>query len=141
MGAMNRPNLRVCSRREMVAYVEWLEQQLTQQLSLIPVRSRNTDPNTSRLAAFNVFPKTESRRHVLLHALNRVWPDGLTQDEAAIETGIVGVWKRLSELHQGGWAEIANVRIGRLSGAEQSVYAITDRGRAAIAAELAQPLA
>ena len=134
---MRRPNLHSCSRAEATRYIEYLEDQVQRQLDFGPVLSRNTDPGTSHKAAFDVFPKMGTRRHTILHALARAGDRGLTQDEAAAETGIVGVWKRLSELYLGGWADRQDTRTGTLSGAEQHVYTITDRGMIAISREAA----
>lgn len=135
MEAMDRPDPQNCTRHQAWAYIEHLERLLARQVDAAPVRARATDPGTSHQAAFDHFPKAGSRRHVILHALARAGDHGLTQDEVAVETGINGAWKRLSELHQGGWAARLETREGKLSGAEQHVYTITARGRAALGRE------
>jgi hypothetical protein len=135
MEAVDRPDPHSCTRRQAWTYIEHLERLLARQIDAVPVRARNTDPGTSHKAAFDAFPAAKTNRGRILRSLARAGERGMTQDEVTLETGISGAWKRLSELHQGGWVVTLETRAGKLSGSDQNVYTITDRGRTALGRE------
>jgi hypothetical protein len=72
---------------------------------------RSTDPDTSRQGAFDAYPRTGTQRS---RALDVVWDNhligGATYEDVERKTGIRGVWKRLSELKQGGWVRTQGTR-------------------------------
>jgi hypothetical protein len=70
--------------------------------NLLPGWHRD-DPDTSKLGAFDAYPRSGTHR---LLALDVVWGhrfDGVTYEDVERITGVRGIWKRLSELKQGGW--------------------------------------
>jgi hypothetical protein len=81
---------------------------------------RRSDPDTSKKAAFDVVPRAGSQRRKALEAL--LDHDGLTYAGVEAITGINGVWKRLSELKQGGWIEVRGTRRILETGSEGDVY-------------------
>jgi hypothetical protein len=100
----------------------------------VPVRStvRNTDPGTSYAAATSLpaIGRRGCQRAKLAHALYRA-QNGMTYEEAAKAAGIgfqSCPWKRLQELSQLGWAEVAGERTGSC-GQPQQVYRLTGAGR------------
>lgn len=96
-------------------------------------RARATDPGTSRRAAFDAYPAAHTRRWTILHVVARAGERGMTQSEVANATGIAGVWKRLSELDQGGWAVPSGEERKGEAGSAQRVYVVTAKGREAVA--------
>jgi hypothetical protein len=89
---------------------------------------RHSDPNTSRKAAFDVLPRTGSQRLRALQAVAVASPGGYTYEEVEQATGISGVWKRLSELKQGGWIRVIGQRKIESTGSEGDIYALTEKG-------------
>jgi hypothetical protein len=72
---------------------------------------RSSDPDTSRQGAFDAYPRSGTHR---LRALDVVWRrrafGGATYEDVETATSIKGVWKRLSELKQGGWVRVEGTR-------------------------------
>lgn len=64
--------------------------------------ARSKDPSTSKLAALAAEPTFETDRGKVLDAIRAAGEDGLTAREAERVTGTPGVWRRVSELKQGG---------------------------------------
>jgi hypothetical protein len=52
-----------------------------------PLQARKTDPHTSHEAAELANESAQSVSEIILAALHKVWPDGLTSKEIAEETG------------------------------------------------------
>ena len=91
---------------------------------------RETDPSTSKRASFDHLPRAGSQRKMALNAFLHAYPGGLTQSEVERRTNIQGVWKRISELHQGGWIINSGLRMGP-NGSDQQVYIATEKARRA----------
>jgi hypothetical protein len=64
---------------------------------------RGSDPETSRQGAFDAWPRVGTQRSDALNAIIRAGRRGLCYAEVEQQTGINGVWKRISELKQGHW--------------------------------------
>jgi hypothetical protein len=94
-----------------------------------PGGSRRTDPSTSQKAAFDAAPRTGTQRAVALRAIASAGGQGMTYWDVERATGITGVWKRLSELKQGGWIKVIDTRAIPATGSDGEVYAVTDKGR------------
>ena len=83
-----------------------------QGLPLFAANARTTDPRTSRAAAQSL----DARSH--LATLSRAYRDagerGLTDEEAAITTGLASAWKRCSDLRRLGYiVATGGTRTGR----------------------------
>lgn len=93
---------------------------------------RSTDPTTSRKAALAAFPRTQSQRYKALMSIAKrtdgPW-HGATWVEVEFDTGINGVWKRISELKEGQWIEVVGQRKTPTTKTEADVYVITDKAR------------
>lgn len=87
-----------------------------------PGGARSTDPSTSRRAALDAEPRTGSQRRAALDAIRSSGQRGMTYYEVEVATGVDGIWKRLSELKQGGWIEVAGQRLVEATGSEADVY-------------------
>lgn len=85
---------------------------------------RKGDPDTSRRGALDAFPRTGTQRAAALMAIAH--SRGLTYYEVQQATGISGIWKRISELKEGGWIEVIGQRFIPETGSEADVYRITD---------------
>jgi hypothetical protein len=90
---------------------------------------RSTDPETSRKAAIDAFPRTKSQRLKALLFIARQGDKGATYAQVEAETGIHGIWKRLSELKEGGWIEVAREAVIPETGSLGSVYVATSKAR------------
>lgn len=88
---------------------------------------RSDDPETSRKAALDHYPRAKTQRHQALLAVARS-EGGATYADVERITGINGIWKRLSELEQGGWIFPAGTRLIEETGSEGQVYIVTDKG-------------
>lgn len=110
---------------------------MTTPTTLAP-RFRAADPETSALGAVDVDFRAGSQKHRLLKQFNRVSRRGLTSAEAAERAGLfrpgVCYWKRVSELAYDGLIEAGDTRVVDHTGSAQTVYRITDDGRAVLAA-------
>lgn len=92
---------------------------------------RRSDPGTSKKGAFDAYPRSGSQRWKALMAVRSTYPRGATYEEVVKATGINGVWKRLSELKQGGWITARGQR--RVStGSEADIYYLTVKGSDAL---------
>ncbi|MDQ5821948.1 MAG: hypothetical protein M3540_10955 [Actinomycetota bacterium] len=87
-------------------------------------KARRTDPGTSRLAALRALPRQGTQRDRILTVI-RDAPAGLTYDEAAARTGIVGVSvsTRMSELKRAGLIVQRGERVTS-SGGTASVWVV-----------------
>lgn len=104
--------------------------------------ARNTDPNTSHVAARLNSKGRASHCQRLLRAFDAIGPDGYSDHEAAQAADLdrVGVcwWHRASDLRKRGWIEWRTTpegnRIVRRGdhGTDVGVSVITDAGRAAM---------
>lgn len=87
---------------------------------------RGGDPSTSRKAALDAYPRSGSNRFAALRAVWSLRQHGATYEDVGGVTGINGVWKRLSELKQGGWIESRGTR--KVStGSEADIYYPTQK--------------
>jgi hypothetical protein len=99
-----------------------------------PAGYRETDPHTSKQAAITPF-RRGSQRHVLLmcYVEERAFLlGGLTDAEACDLTGIVGGWKRLSELRALGLIEPTGITRTSPMHGEQRVCRVAFEGRRAL---------
>lgn len=94
-----------------------------------PVGVRSDDPDTSKQAALEAYPRSGKQRHKALLAIARARDRGLTYEQVEEATGINSVWKRLSELKDGGWITIDGTRKIQKTGSNGFVYKITERAR------------
>lgn len=85
--------------------------------------ARSSDPDTSKLAALANEPRRGTQRAKALDAFRRAYPYALTAAEVESYTGIKGVWKRISELKQGG--HIVQVGTRRNPGTGQDAETFT----------------
>lgn len=89
------------------------------------VGARTTDPSTSKLAALRQMPRSGSQRAVILNAIRQAGHRGMTQHEVALACPqIGGVWKRISELKQGGHVIECGSRRDPLTQTENTVYVV-----------------
>lgn len=86
---------------------------------------RVTDPNTSKKAAFDAIPRSGTNRRKALEAVVSSLGAGMTYAEVEEATGINGVWKRLSELKDGGWIVVSGQRRVPKTGSDADVYVAT----------------
>ena len=93
-----------------------------------PGGARSSDPSTSHKAALDALPRTGSQRFRALQAIAAASPAGYTYEEVQQATGIEGVWKRLSELKQGGWIRVIGQRKIQSTGSDGDIYALTEKG-------------
>lgn len=88
---------------------------------------RAGDPDTSRKAALDVYPRAGSRRRAILDAAIRAGGRGITYPEADGLPGVRESWKRISELVEGGWLEATDrERRNPETGSDVTVYVATD---------------
>lgn len=95
--------------------------------------ARRSDPDTSKDAALEVFPRSGSQRRKIFDAIAAAGENGLTSEEVSESTGIAfarSSGPRISELKRGGWIEPNGTRPGTLK-AEQEVLVLTEKGRVA----------
>lgn len=90
---------------------------------------RRTDPDTSRQAALDAYPRASTHRRYALNAIIRSGATGMTYYDVEKDTGINGVWKRLSELKQGGFIKHDGdrVRVVPKTGSNAEVYVATKK--------------
>lgn len=91
--------------------------------------SRNSDPDTSKRGGVDVYPRSGSQRWMALMAIAVAGDRGATYGDVEDATKIRGVWKRISELKQGGWIETSGTRVIEETGSEGDVYILTDRAK------------
>lgn len=90
---------------------------------------RGGDPDTSRKGAIDVYPRSGSHRHAALLSIARSGAKGRTYAEVEEDTGIKGIWKRISELKEGGWVVPFGERLVRETGSRADIYHLTKRGQ------------
>jgi hypothetical protein len=88
---------------------------------------RGSDPDTSRKGALDVYPRASSYRHKALIAIAKSGDKGMTYEEVEHATGINSVWKRLSELRDGGWIYEAGERVVKGTGSQATIWKLTHR--------------
>jgi hypothetical protein len=88
---------------------------------------RSSDPATSRDGAKDAYSRTGTHRYKAFQAI--ACANGMTWDEVATQTGIQGIWKRLSELKNEGWIEAAGTRVCKTTGSPGTVYVLSSMGR------------
>jgi len=99
-----------------------------------PGQWRATDPDTARMAAGFVTAKATTARVRLMEA-HALWPQGLTDEEAADVAGLVLTSEyatRCSELHRMGFLEDTGVTRSGRAGAERMVRRISTAGLNAV---------
>jgi len=88
-------------------------------------------PETERLAAIEVYPRTGSSRRRVLDAIRAAGDRGRTDEELSIELGLR--WRstapRRNELLNGGWVVDSGRRRRTTSGASAAVWVLSERGR------------
>lgn len=92
---------------------------------------RRTDPDTSRLAAVQVYPRTGTQRERVLLAINAAGDTGAIpyEIEAATRINYRSLTPRIGELKAGGWVVgTGNTRTGNM-GAEQEILVVTEKAR------------
>lgn len=92
---------------------------------------RRTDPDTSRLAAVQVYPRTGTQRERVLMAIHGAGDTGAIPYEIEAATGINyrSLTPRIGELKAGGWvAGTGDTRTGNM-GAEQEILVVTEKTR------------
>lgn len=132
---MKRPPLFTASRQELIEYIEHVEAEKRRlESALDPATSapkaRRTDPSTSKKAAKRAHPRAGTHKHRIL-GLMAEHPNGLTAEEIGLLTGINGVWKRCSELHDDSYLYTHGER-KTLSGDDARIYFISAKGRMAL---------
>lgn len=88
---------------------------------------RGSDPDTSRKGALDVYPRSASYRHQALIAIAKSGDRGMTYEEVEEKTGINSVWKRLSELRDGGWIYEAGERVVKSTGSQATIWKMTQK--------------
>jgi hypothetical protein len=91
--------------------------------------ARRSDPTTSKKAGAMNAPGRDSLRGRALEAIRLSGERGLTAREVQTKTGIEGIWKRISELKQGGYIRATGTRTDPGTGAESDVFVVTSRLR------------
>lgn len=86
------------------------------------VSARSSDPSTSKQAALAIEPKVGTGRAIALNAITSAGLHGLTAREVVYVTGRDGIWKRISELKQGGHVVVVGQRTDEDSGLKADVY-------------------
>jgi hypothetical protein len=117
---MDRPNLHTCTRPEMIEYVVFLEGLLDlpdPSADHIGPWVRRVDSDTSKKAAYDIFPESGSQR---LRVLVEIWNagrKGVTRDELSVRLRLPSnsICPRVWELKHGGWVmeDVRAVRITR----------------------------
>lgn len=101
------------------------------EISEAPPQARTSDPTTSHQAALDAWPRANSQRHRALMAIICASAIGMHYAEVELATGINGVWKRLSELKQGGWIKTTGyTRRVAATGSQADVYVATNKATA-----------
>ncbi len=88
---------------------------------------RGSDPDTSRKGALDVYPRSASYRHKALIAVARSGDRGMTYEEVEQKIGINSIWKRLSELRDGGWIYEGGERVVKSTGSQATIWKITPK--------------
>lgn len=88
---------------------------------------RSSDPDTSRKGALDVYPRSGSQRWKALIAIAKSGDHGLTYAEIELKTDVNDVWKRLSELRDGGWIKESGERVVKGTGSMATIWKITPR--------------
>jgi hypothetical protein len=93
-------------------------------------KSRRGDRDTAQAAAKLAWPNAGTTRARLVEAIAAA-PDGLTTEEACERTGIkqVTASTRLTEAERGGWVVAAPHTRAGSSGAQATVWLVTERAR------------
>lgn len=86
--------------------------------------ARSSDPQTSKAAARSLDPR--GQLGILSRAYEAAGPRGMTDEEAALTTGLASAWKRCSDLRRLGWIKTNGAtRVGS-SGRDQMVCVWTE---------------
>lgn len=93
--------------------------------------ARRGDPGTSKQAASNATPRTGSQRAKAMAAIIARGPRGATAHDVFDDTGIDGIWKRVSDLKHGGWLNVIGTRIPDGKSDAVEVYVPSAKARAA----------
>lgn len=88
---------------------------------------RGSDPDTSRKGAIDVYPRSGSYRYKALIEIAKSGDQGLTYHQVEEKTGLKSVWKRLSELRDGGWIYEAGERLVQTTGSMATIWKITPK--------------
>lgn len=96
---------------------------------------RKGDPETSRKAAVDVYPRTGNQRHRVLMAIADAGARGAIAYEIEVATGINyrSLTPRIGELKAGEWVQgTGRTRVGNM-GAQQEILVLTDKAHLWIA--------
>lgn len=88
---------------------------------------RSSDPETSRKGAIDAYPRTASQRWKALIEISKSGDQGLTYAEVELKTDVNDVWKRLSELRDGGWIEESGERVVKGTGSMATIWKVTPK--------------
>lgn len=88
---------------------------------------REGDPDTSRQGAIDAYPRSGSQRWKALMSI-AFHRDGATYANVEDDTGIRGIWKRISELKEAGFIFSESTRLVPETGSQADVYFLTDKG-------------
>lgn len=89
-------------------------------------RARGSDPDTSKAGAKDVVPRAKNQYARILKAMAER-QDPLSYDQIEAATGIIGCWKRLTELRRYGWIAETGERVVPTTGSAAHTYALTDK--------------
>lgn len=89
---------------------------------------RSSDPDTSRKGAIDAYPRTNSQRWKALIEIAKSGDVGLTYAEVELKTDVNDVWKRLSELRDGGWIKESGERVVKGTGSLATIWKLTPKG-------------
>jgi hypothetical protein len=89
------------------------------------LNARNSDPSTSKLAALQNEPRREGQKGRAVAAIRGSGMRGLTAHEVERQTGVKGIWRRISELKQGGHIVAVGTRVDPETGADCDVFRAT----------------
>lgn len=101
-----------------------------------PGGARRSDPDTSQRAKLDAMPRTGTHRHRALLAIVQAGSRGMTYAEVEDAIGVTGIWKRLTELREGGWVLIDGERRVQRTGSDAQVYKATEKGRREVVASV-----
>jgi hypothetical protein len=87
---------------------------------------RADDPSTSQKGAIDAYPRSGSQRWTALTVIADS-PYGMTYMDVEVRTGIKGIWKRISELKEGGWVTTKGTRNIPETGSDGDVYVATPK--------------
>jgi hypothetical protein len=122
-----------CDEQTKMRYRLWMRKALAvAELEWRTPRARRTDPSTSMRAALTHAPRARSHRAIVLKLICRWTLQNhpqvpLTSEEIGRYSGVNGAWKRVSDLLEGGFIEVAGEKEAS-TGKMQQTYKPTQKG-------------